>query len=229
MIRQPLSSALRSLARPALPSARSLPSSAAGPPRLSPIASTSRLASTTAKPLQRTKEIKDEQIPHTTVCFVDPSTSALSGPAQLADLLATLDRSRFALLLVDASHAPPIVRILDKKAQYSRAQAAKQKSKDKAADPAARAGAGGPAKEVQISYSTTSHDLGHKLNKARELLEKRGKVNVILVSKKGAPAMAQAAKEDIVSGVKAAFEDVGRLIRPETQDGGKTTFEFVRA
>ncbi len=229
MIRQPFTAALRSatrLPRTALPTVAHLPTAGRTPHSLSPLASSSRLASSAAKPLQRTKEIKDEQIPHSTVCFVDPATSSLSGPAQLADLLAALDRTRFSLQLVDPSHEPPIVRIIDKKAQYTKEKALKQKSKDKEAE---SKGGSGPAKEVQISYSTTKHDLGHKLTKAKELLDKRGKVNVILVSKKGAPALAAGAKQDVVSGVKEAFEGVGTLIRPETQDGGKTTFEFKKA
>lgn len=226
MIRQPLTLALRSTSRLTRPCLPHLGLPTVTPLPTPPTPSTSRLASSlpTPKPLQRTKEVKDEQIPHRTVCFVDPSSGSLSAPAQLADLLAALDRAKFALLLVDPKHKPPIVRILDKKAAYSKAQAVKQKGKEKDADK----GASGPAKEVQISYATTKHDLGHKLGKAKELLEKRGKVNVILVSKKGAPALSAAAKEEVISGVKAGFEGAGKLARPETQDGGKTTFEFVR-
>lgn len=185
-----------------------------------------RLASSNA-PLQRSTEVKDEQIPYATITLVDPATGSLMAPASLHSLLSQLDRTRYSLILADASHSPPICRILDKKAVYAKAQAKKGKAKDKAAGEGSVAS--GPAKEVQLSWSTSPHDLAHKLGKARELLEKRGKVNVVLVGKKGQPAVQGDVKAQIQRSVESALEEVGKLSKPATVNGGQTILEFVRA
>lgn len=186
-----------------------------------------RLASAPAKrPLVRSTQLTDEAIPHPLITLVDPISSSLTPPTSLADLLIALDRTRFSILLVDPSHDPPICKILDKKAQYAKAQS--KKAKD-AAPPAAGTpvkNVAGPPKEVHLTWGVTAHDLSHKLAKAKELLEKGHRVVVVIANKKGADGVDGNKKDEVIQGVQTALEGFGKLRKEPENKGGQVLLEF---
>lgn len=129
--------------------------------------------------------VKDEDIPHEVVVLVDPATKGLLPPSTLSGLLASLDRTRYAIQLVDPAHDPPICRILDKKEQYQREKDKKAKALERAKDPTTTPGAGGGApKEVHLTWGVSAHDLEHKLKKGKEMLARGKRVLVCLGDKK---------------------------------------------
>ncbi|KAK4056905.1 hypothetical protein OIO90_002155 [Microbotryomycetes sp. JL221] len=189
-----------------------------------------RLASSSStparRPLKRDTQIKDEQIPFKQITLVNPETSQLMPPASLRTILNQLDRTRFSILLVDKSHEPPICKILDKKQQYE-----KQKAKDKAKKEAAQSTGSGASssatpKEIQLTWSTTAHDLSHKLNKAKDMLAKGSKVLVVIKSRKGAEATSQQGKLALQTSIEAALRDNGKLKKKPEVRGGMCQMEF---
>ena len=193
-----------------------------------------RFASSTPIPtrVSRSSQIKDELIPHKTITLVDPATNALLPAAQLADILIALDRTRFSILLVDPAHDPPLCKILDKKAAYTKAVEKKEKDSAAAAAAAAAGGpltgaaAGGPAKEVHITWGVTSHDLSHKLGKAKELLGKGHRLTVVINDKKGVAAVAPRARAEVIKGVENALAEVAKLKKHPTNKGPSVYMEF---
>lgn len=188
-----------------------------------------RLASAPSKrPLLRSTQLTDEAIPHPLITLVDPTTSTLTPPTSLSDLLIALDRTRFSILLVDPSHDPPICKILDKKVQYAKAQS--KKAKD-AAPPAAGTpvkSVAGPPKEVHLTWGVTAHDLSHKLAKAKELLEKGHRVVVVVTNKKGSEGVDGKRKDEVIHGIQAALEGIGKLRKDPENKGGQVLLEFNR-
>ena len=162
-------------------------------------------------------------------------------------MLLQLDRSRFSIVLVDEKKDVPVCRIVDKKADYQRAMEKKQKSKAASATAAAAENApvstqakakAGPPKEVHLTWGVTSHDLSHKLGRAREFLSKGNRVVVVLKDKKGvgkAGGDEQARVRAEIRGVlegegEAGSEEKGRgKCRKEGGKGGEWRMEFERA
>ncbi|KAL8290061.1 hypothetical protein RQP46_003000 [Phenoliferia psychrophenolica] len=218
----------RPLAHPIPAFASSSSSSLLFPPTQSRSAS----SSSAPKRISRSSQIKDELIPHPLITLVDPISNELLPPAKLSDLLIALDRARFSILLVDPSHDPPICKILDKKAAYTKALEKKDKDRESAAaaqaagGPVTGAAAGGPAKEVHITWGVTSHDLSHKLGKAKELLGKGHRVTVVINDKKGVAAVAARVRADVIKGVETQLEGVGKLKKQPTNKGAQVFMEF---
>lgn len=119
----------------------------------------------------------NEQIPYTSVRVVDPQTERLSPARQpLQTLLSSLDLKKWTVELV-AEMPEPIVRISDRKEAYQR-----YKEQRKALKKGLKAGVA--PKEIQLTWSTASGDVSHKLAQARLHLEKGHKVDVVFGPKK---------------------------------------------
>ncbi|GAA5901616.1 hypothetical protein JCM6882_006024 [Rhodosporidiobolus microsporus] len=203
------------------PTCSSFPSARPAPLRLF---STSRAAWLPPK-RQATKEVlRDEDIPHKTVVLVDPTTKALLPPSTVSSLLASLDRTRYVIQLADASHDPPICRLVDKKEQYTKAREKKAKDAERAKTPASAAS--GPPKEVHFTWGVSAHDLGHKLKKGKEFLEKGGRVLVCLADKSGSVKASGEVKGQVIREVENALEGYGTLQGRPTIKHGATILEF---
>lgn len=150
--------------------------------------------------------ITDERILHPTITLVDPASKNLLPPSSLSSILATLDRTRFEILLVDPAHDPPICRILDKKAEWAKAHTKKAPAPTTAAAGTPLKNLSGPPKELQVSYHVTPHDLSHKLLKGAQLLAKGNRLSIILNIKKGQAAMGKGDKAQVEEGIKMAVE-----------------------
>jgi translation initiation factor IF-3 len=176
----------------------------------------------------RSKQLIDEAIPHKLVCLVDPATGGLLPSSPLQNLLHTLDRTRFTIHLVDPSHDPPICRIIDKKEQYTKQQAKKALNASGLTSSGAIKGSSAPPREVQLTWGVSSHDLGHKLNKAKELLQKGFRVQVIISPKKGADSIDAKGKARVIESVKLAIDEFGILAKPTENKGVQVILEFKK-
>ncbi|GAA5943158.1 Aim23p [Sporobolomyces koalae] len=183
-------------------------------------------AAKSGPPLKGSKIFRDEDIPHSTIVLVDPATKSLLPPSTLSSLLAALDRTRYAIQLVDPASEPPICRILDKKEAYQKARDKKAKDAERAANQVANAG--GELKEVHLTWGVSEHDLEHKLKKGRELLAKGNRLLIGLSDKKRAVKVSQEVRAQVVKQVEEALSGYGTLKgRPTTRDGA-VWLEFSR-
>jgi translation initiation factor IF-3 len=102
----------------------------------------------------------------------------LQPPAPLSTLLSSIDRTQFSIEQV----APPdesasrhaVVIVVDRKQDYAKEKERKSKSKANSKNPAIE------NPEIQLTWSITPHDLGHKLGPAKKSLEKGGKATLII-------------------------------------------------
>ncbi|BGP15714.1 hypothetical protein JCM10213_006115 [Rhodosporidiobolus nylandii] len=214
------------LARP--PSARACPTCASLVPSSRPARrpfSTSRRALLPPKKQAAKGVIRDEDIPHETVVVVDPTSKGLLPPSTVSSLLASLDRTRYAIQLADASHDPPICRIIDKKGEYDKAREKKVKEQERAKTP--QSAANQPPREVHFTWGVSAHDLDHKLKKGKEFLEKGGRILVCLADKSGSKVKASGeVKGKVIRDVQNALEGFGTLQGRPTNKHGTTVLEF---
>ncbi|SCZ89017.1 BZ3500_MvSof-1268-A1-R1_Chr6-3g08636 [Microbotryum saponariae] len=190
------------------------------------------------RPLQKSTQIKDEDIPLRQIILVDPETNALLPPAPLRTILSQLDRTRYSILLVATDKG--ICKILDKKKEYDKKKDKAQAIKDKNeqarnnASPSSSGGGGAsvatgsPPKEIQMTWGVSTHDLEHKLKKGRQFLEKGHRVTVIIKNKAGAPHVPKEAQDTVIRNVEERFAEVGKLSRDPIYRGTWVYLEFTR-
>lgn len=168
---------------------------------------------------------RDEDIPHTTVVLVDPTSKGLLPPSTVRSLLASLDRTRYCIQLADASHDPPICRLIDKKELYDKAREKKSTAQEKAKTPASAASS--PPREVHFTWGVSAHDLEHKLKKGKEFLEKGGRILVCLADKPGTKVKVNnEVRGKVINEVQSALEGFGVMSdRPKNRQGA-TVLEF---
>jgi translation initiation factor IF-3 len=200
-------------------------------PRCSPSPSSLRPFSTSLPtrlpPRKAVKDgtLRDEDIPHSTVVLVDPSTGTLLPPSTVRSLLASLDRTRYAIQLANPSHDPPICRLVDKKALYDKARDKKAKDQEKAKAPTSAASQ--PPREVHFTWGVSAHDLEHKLKKGKEFLEKGGRILVCLADKPGTKVKVNnEVRGKVINEVQAALEGFGTLSERPKNRQGATVLEF---
>ncbi|KAH7344140.1 hypothetical protein B0J17DRAFT_625705 [Rhizoctonia solani] len=142
---------------------------------------------------------KNGAIPYTYVRLVNSESNRLEPETKLKDLLATIDLDANFVQLVSTDPpdgGKPLVKIINKHdaAQKERDQKAKKKEQKKAAS-------GRETKEIQLSWNVEPGDLKHKLSKAIKELEKKNRVNISFIPKKGSPVPTRpqmAAKMDMI-------------------------------
>jgi translation initiation factor IF-3 len=156
---------------------------------------------------------RDEEIEYPFVRLVSSETKRLTDPIRLSQLLSTLDRKKWFVQLVNAEQDPiPIVKVMEKKKEFQKAKEVKAKARE--------AAMANRHKEIQLTWGSTPSDMAHKLERAREELEKGLKVDLVFAPKKGQilpqPAERQVQIQEIVS----MMVDVAKEWKP--QDQGKT-------
>lgn len=146
---------------------------------------------------------KNDAIPHPVVRLVDSKTNRLGPETKLSELLKTVDLETNYVQLI-STDAPdggkPLVKVINKHdaAQKEREQKSKRKEQKKTAS-------GRESKEIQLSWGVEPGDLKHKLSKCVQELEKKNRVNVVFVKKKGAPLPS---REQQVEKLEAVWEAV---------------------
>lgn len=112
-----------------------------------------------------------------------------------------------------------VVKILNKKDAYDRDRAAllERKAKKKSTS--------FEEKEVQLTWGVSAHDLSHKLKKARQVLEKGGRVGLVVSSPKGSALPGREEREMFVRMVREMCgQEEGRCStwKDELWRGGRT-------
>lgn len=178
-------------------------------------------------PKRQDKTPRDEEIPHQTICLVDPTTSSLLPPSTLTDILLSLDRTRFFIQVVDTGHSPPICKIIDKKEQYAK-EKSKKKPKLTAVGGSTVVASSGPPKEVHLSWGVTPHDLKHKLAKGKSLIEKGNRLTIYLTTKKHSVTPDARSRSEVIKAIQEALQDVAKLTKPPSETGSQAILDFDR-
>lgn len=134
--------------------------------------------------IQNPSFFKNDTIPYREVRLVN-SEGRLEPEIKLKDLLASVDLKENFVQLVTPDPpdgGKPLVKLINKHeaAQKEREQKAKKKEQKKAA-------AGRETKEIQLSWGVEPGDLKHKLSKTIQELEKKNRVKIVFIPKKGSP------------------------------------------
>lgn len=136
-------------------------------------AAAAEAAELAANPLMR----RNHDIPFQTVQLVDPATNKLDEPQSKSSILRNMDFSQEALVVVQAD--PPIVKIInleeERHAKREFDARAKLQRKTSMED-----------KELQVPWNAAPSDMQHKINTARNILEKGDRVHLIFATRSGA-------------------------------------------
>ncbi|KAH0547559.1 hypothetical protein FGG08_000284 [Glutinoglossum americanum] len=131
---------------------------------------------------------RDEEIPASHVHLVDEN-GTFHPPTPLRKILTSFDRKLYNLVVVSSieSGRTPICKIISRRELRDRERAKPTKNRANV------------VKQLELNWAIDSNDLGHRLNKMQEFLEKGMKVEVILASKR--------------KGRKASVEEAATVVR----------------
>lgn len=153
---------------------------------------------------------KNDAIPFREVRLVN-SEGRLEPETRLKELLKSIDLDENFVQLVTPDPpdgGKPLVKVINKHeaAQKEREQKAKKREQKKAA-------AGRETKEIQLSWGVEPGDLKRKLGKAIQELEKKNRVKVAFIPKKGSPVPSR----DQMSAKMDQVWDAVKHVATETQ------------
>ncbi|RUS22323.1 translation initiation factor IF-3, C-terminal domain-containing protein [Endogone sp. FLAS-F59071] len=149
---------------------------------------------------------RDEEISHTHVTFIDEEGKLFSN-VSVQQILRSIDRSAYFLIEVDPNAQPqPVCRAIAKKLLFDKQKASKNKKKNTFSPEQV-------LKEIQFGWNVAEHDVKHKLNHARQFLERGNKVNIVISSKKGAPKVTNEAQMTLIGKVKDELSSFASLVK----------------
>ncbi|KAM3084577.1 hypothetical protein ACMFMF_001931 [Clarireedia jacksonii] len=142
---------------------------------------------------------RDHEIKAWSVRLVN-AQNKLDEPRSTASILKNLDLKTYTLQTIVAAEPgdSPICKIIDKKQAHAAKKAAKKAGKNP----------GAVIKTVELNWAIDTNDLGHRLNRVKEFLEKGNKVEVVLASKKKGRKATQEEAEALVKRVQEAVAAV---------------------
>ncbi|KAJ2787709.1 hypothetical protein GGI15_000480 [Coemansia interrupta] len=117
---------------------------------------------------------RDDKIPHPMITLI-ALDGTIDGVHPLSHVLRTTDLNEYTLVLVDSQQNPPACRLFSRKLLYERERQAKKSQR--------AAARGSKMQVVQMSAVIGDHDLGIKLRKVGELLDKGKRVSVVVEHK----------------------------------------------
>lgn len=168
-----------------------------------------------AKKVSKPDRPRNESIKFRVVRLVDPETEKLGPPIVLKDLLAEIqgDKQRRKTQYVElVSETPePIVKIMDKAAEYQRKKEVQKKKKLTTRIT--------QTKEIQMTWGVASGDWAHKLRNAREALEQRHRVSIVYAPKKGQTLPTPEEMEQKIQETIATLADVSSEWRAPQRKG----------
>ncbi|KAI8371704.1 translation initiation factor IF-3, C-terminal domain-containing protein [Radiomyces spectabilis] len=185
-----------------------------GPP---PTQAQTQSSGSGSAPAPKDRARRDEEITAAYITFVDEN-GELHRNVRLENALQQFDRSRYFLIEVDPTARHPVCRLFDKKALFEKA---KQSKKKKTTTPES------VVKEIVFGWNVSPHDMGHKLNKARQFLDKGNKVKVEIVSKKGQASVTRSDQQETMAKVVAEMEEY-KLSKPPKLAGSSCFMQFER-
>ncbi|KAI8062193.1 hypothetical protein BC940DRAFT_309383 [Gongronella butleri] len=140
---------------------------------------------------QQQRSRRDEEITSRYITFVD-AEGEVHERQTVDSVLASIDRSRYFLVEVNSNAKPPVCRLFDKKQLFEKQKASKKKPKQVEQI----------TKEVTFGWNVSLHDMGHKLNKAIQFLDKGNRVKIEIKHKKGQQRLDKASQDEVVGQVK---------------------------
>jgi translation initiation factor IF-3 len=124
----------------------------------------------------------------------------LDEPRSTASILKSLDLKTHTLQTVVAGGpgVVPICKIINKQEAFAAKRAAKKAGKNP----------GAIIKTVELNWAIDANDLGHRLNRVKEFLQKGNKVEIVLASKKKGKKATQEEAEALIKRVKETVDSV---------------------
>lgn len=150
------------------------------------------------------------------VILVDERGVRQPNPASPATILSSMDRRRYDLILVNAEHVPPLVRLRPRSAVYERERAQEMA----AALQRLRA----REKEVRFNVAMASADRERRMGKVKELLADAYRVRLLVEGSSGGGTGGVQARERLGHGLLSIFrdaygKDLNLVCPPETAIG----------
>jgi translation initiation factor IF-3 len=166
------------------------------------------------------KPPRNEGIKYQHVRLVDAVTKRLTGPQRLSEILNEINRKEKYVELVSAEEgSTPIVKIMDQKEQYRKEKRLKLRAREVAMN--------NRHKEVQLTWGSTPSDMGHKLERVRQELEKGLKVDLVFAPKKGQVLPRPAERQMQIQEILDMMADVGKEWK-EQESGRTLTAVFLQ-
>jgi len=180
---------------------------------------------------------RDEEIKAFKVHVVHPENQRLSGPHMLIDVLDERrkdDRGKFTQYIQEVAPADheadpprhyPIVKLFDKKLEREREMERKKAGKEKKQQ----------TKQLEISWTISDGDLGHRMGRMKEFLGKGWKVELLFgVKRKGWNQRREATPEEIAKLLEKIRETVVEVEgakewrEMQGKEGGEAVLYFER-
>ncbi|KAI0157266.1 hypothetical protein GGR57DRAFT_61736 [Xylariaceae sp. FL1272] len=148
--------------------------------------------------------VKNAAIPYTWIRLRDEETGSLSEP-QLTTLVLSRLKKGYSLVMLSAprpedpkSPAEPICKIFDVKAEQAKVHEAEAEAK--------RLEKG--TKTLELNWAIAPGDLGHKMKRMKEFLDKGYRVEMLLARKRGTRRATRGEAEALVEAVRESAESV---------------------
>ena len=171
-------------------------------------ASPSHTRSASTKPYERPRNEQIIKANYVTGNFVD-ADSVFHGLVHIPQLLASIDRRKYALVLLSPGDEanPPLIKQFTLEAleakmpqQLTPAQLREQQKLERKRNPPVI------TKEFQVTWAIDPHDLGIKLKRMGEMLEKGYRVQVVIAGKRGMTKVTREQAESVVMEVERIAE-----------------------
>jgi len=155
----------------------------------------------------------DEAIPQDVINYVDIS-GEFHPSISLRQVLQSIDRHKFHVVCINpfVEEGPLICKCTLKTELADLERKAVQKEREKRRERREN----NPEltmKEVEFSWAISEHDLGHRMRKVREFMEKGFSVTIALGTKRGMKKMPRAEMEELVERVRGECAEWGKEVR----------------
>lgn len=160
---------------------------------------------------------RDEEITSRFITFVDEN-GTVHQRKKLSMVLQEFDRSAYFLIEVDPTSNPPVCRLFEKKQLFEKEKANKKKKKTSSTPEQV-------TKEINFGWNVSLHDMGHKLSKAIQFLEKGNKVKVEIVHKKGQQRVDKETQRCVIDQVQQHLKDF-KLFKEPKFSGANCMMQF---
>ncbi|KAI8096548.1 uncharacterized protein BX664DRAFT_324240 [Halteromyces radiatus] len=158
---------------------------------------------------------RDEEITSRWITFVDQE-GQVHQRQRLESTLQSFDRQLYFLVEVDPTAKPPVCRLFEKKHLFDK-QKANKKKKTVSSEQI--------TKEIVFGWNVSLHDMGHKLGKAIQFLDKGNKVKIEIVYKKGQKRVDKETQQQVIAQVQQQL-NAYKLAKPPTLSGANCMMQF---
>lgn len=142
---------------------------------------------------------RDQEITASTVSLVN-TDGKLQEPRSTRAILDSLDLKTYSLVVVVPGQpgVPPICKIVDKKKEWASQKAKKKQQNNSGAT---------PTKTMELNWAIERGDLGHRLARLKEFLEKGWKVEIVLAAKRKGKKANEEEAEALLKRIREVIAD----------------------